>query len=137
MIWWIPRPGNLGVLIFEAVYSGALWAGFSLAAFNLPIAYSTATNRTIYLSAYSVASGLSFFMASLLGGYLAEQWGRIHWQIGPQVIVNYHLLFGISSALRLSGAFLILRFQDSLAKGVPVMMQYLGDSILKRLPIGR
>jgi len=137
LIWWFPRPGNLGVLAFEAVYSGALWAGFNLAAFNLPIAYSPAGNRTVYLSAISVTSGLAFFMASLMGGFLSEKWGWIHWQLGPQVIVNYHLLFGISSVLRLFGAFLILGFQDSLAKGVPVIVQYFGDSILKRLPISR
>jgi len=66
MIWLIPRAGHFSILFLEAVYSGALWAGFNLAAFNIPIANSPKNERTIYLAMFSVLSGLAFFVSSLL-----------------------------------------------------------------------
>jgi MFS family permease len=112
MIWWFPRAGHLWILAFEAVYSGALWTGFNLAAFNIPIANSPRLRRTIYLAIFSVTTGLGFFAASILGGILAHSIVSFHWQLGPQTIVNYHLIFALSTVLRLGAAFLFLRFHE-------------------------
>jgi MFS family permease len=137
LIWWIPRPEHLWILIFEAIYSGALWTGFALAAFNIPIANSPRENRTIYLAMFSVLPGISFFVSSILGGILAESWKNIHWVLGPQTIINYHILFAISSVLRLSAAFLMLTFHEPREKGLPDMVQFMGDTFMKRLYASR
>jgi len=137
LIWWFPRAGYLWVLVIEAVYSGALWAGFSLAAFNIPIAYSPQKNRTVYLAMFSVITGFGLFVASILGGLLAETWSWVYWGFGPQTFVNYHILFGISAVLRILGAIFIMGFNEPPGKCVPVMMQYMGESILKRVAINR
>lgn len=137
MLWLFPRPGHLWVLAFEAVYSGALWAGFNLAAFNIPIANSPRQGRTMYLAMFSVVTGMAYFVSSLLGGILAESWSHIHWPIMGQIIVNYHILFAISAILRLTAAFLIMTFHEPKEKGFPVMIQFMGYSILKWLSVGR
>ncbi len=137
LIWWIPRPGHLWILLFEAIYSGALWTGFNLAAFNIPIANSPRESRTSYLAVFSVISGLGFFIASIMGGALAQNWRNIHWTLGPQTVVNYHLLFTISSLLRLLAAFMALGFHEPKEKDLPTMIQYMGDSFIKRLSAGR
>lgn len=137
LLWFIPRAGHLNILIFESVYSGLLWAGFNLAAFNIPIANSPRDGRTTYLAVFSVVTGLAFFAASLTGGMLAREWAGIHWHLANQVIINYHLVFGISSGLRLLAAFLTLSFKEPDEKGIPIMIQFVGYSILRRLSIGR
>ncbi|MFH2055656.1 MAG: MFS transporter, partial [bacterium] len=101
LIWLFPRPDFLWILGLEAAYSGALWTGFNLAAFNIPIANSPERNRSQYLAMFNVATGLAFFLTSILGGVLAESWHDFSLDIGPQHLVNYHLLFTISAVLRL------------------------------------
>jgi MFS family permease len=137
LIWWIPRPGYLWILAFESVYSGALWTGFNLAAFNVPLARSPQRGRTIYLAMFAMVTGLGFFLASLLGGVLAHNWRDFHWQVGPQTVVNYHLLFAISSGLRLLAALLLASLPEPSEKSVPVMIQFMGYAVLKRLSTGR
>jgi MFS family permease len=137
LIWWIPRAAHFGIIYFEAIYSGALWAGFNLAAFNIPIANSPRHERTVYLAMFSVLTGLAFFVASLLGGILAHDWSNIHWPLGNQVVVNYHLLFALSSLLRFLAAFLVLTFREPREKGIPVLIDFMGYSMLKWLSLGR
>jgi MFS family permease len=137
LIWWIPRPGYLWILAFESIYSGALWTGFNLGAFNVPMARSPQRGRTIYLAMFAMVTGLGFFLASLLGGALAHNWSDFHWQIGPQTVVNYHLLFAISSGLRLLAALLLASLPEPTEKSLPVMIQFMGYAVLKRLSTGR
>lgn len=136
LIWWIPRPGHLWILFWEAIYSGALWAGFNLALFNIPIANSPRRERTIYLAMFSVVTGLAFFGSSVLGGMLAENWRHIHWALGKQTVVNYHLLFTLSSLLRLLAAMLILTFHEPKEKAMPAVIHFMEYSIFKWFSAG-
>ena len=137
LIWLLPRADFLWILIFESLYTGSLWAGFNLAAFNMPIAISPRENRPSYLAAFSVITGLGFFIASLAGGLLAEVFSGIHYQLGPQTIVNYHLLFVISSLFRIVSAVLILHFHEPREKSIPIMVQFIGYAALKHITLGR
>jgi MFS family permease len=104
LIWLIITPSNLWILIFEVIYAGALWAGFNLAAFSLPLATSPARNRTIYLATLAVISGIGFFAASVAGGALANVLSGMNFAMGPLVLINYQILFIISAIIRLAGA---------------------------------
>jgi MFS family permease len=136
LIWLFPRSDFLWILTIEPVYSGMLWAGFNLAAFNVPIANSPRERRIIYVAMFAVVSGLAFFGASIAGGALAERWGFVQWHIGPQTIVNYHLLFILSSALRIVSSFLFITFREPAERPLPVMVQFMGYAILKQLSAG-
>jgi len=124
-------------LAFEAVYSGALWTGFNLATFNIPIANSPREGRTMYLAAFAVVSGLAFFASSLAGGVLAQTWIHFHWQVGPQTFINYHILFAISGLFRLLAALLIRHFHEPVEKDLPTMLQFMGGAFLRLLSFGR
>ena len=137
LIWWIPRADFLWILWFESIFTGGLWTGFNLAAFNIPIANSPKEGRAIYLAMFSVVTGLAFFAASLMGGALAQTWHHIHWHLGKQTIVNYHLLFGVSCVLRLLAAFMALSFHEPKEKEIPLMIQTMGYAVLRRLSVGR
>jgi MFS family permease len=136
-VWFFPRADFLWILGLEAIYSAILWTGFNLALFNIPIASSPKDGRTLYLAVFSVVSGVGFFVASLLGGMLAESWSDIHWMIGGQQIINYHLLFGLSGVLRLLAAFMFASLRESHATRFPIMMQFMGYSFLKWFSLGR
>jgi len=137
LLWWFPRPDLLWVFIIEAIYSGALWTGFNLAIFNIPIVNSPKDKRIVYLAMFSVVTGLGFFITSLLSGVLAENLSHINWHIGKQTIVNYHILFTISSMLRLIAAFIALRLKEPHEKRIPILLQFMGYSVLKILAAGR
>lgn len=137
LVWLFVRPGLIWILGFEAAYSGSLWAGFNLAAFNIPIANSPKEHRIMHLAMFSVITGIGFFVASIAGGLLAEAMSHVRWEIGPQTIVNYHILFAVSALLRFGAAALITTFHEPHEGAVPVMVQFMGYSVIKRLSAGR
>jgi len=137
LIWLFPRQDFLWILAFESIYSGGLWTGFNLAAFNIPIANSPREGRTMYLAMFAVITGLGFFLASIAGGIIAQLLSSVHWHIGPQTIVNYHILFAISGIVRLLAALLVMTFHEPTEKGLPIMVQFMGYAVLKWLSVGR
>jgi MFS family permease len=137
LIWLFARADFLWILIFESIYTGALWAGFNLAAFNIPIANSPSAKRTPYLAMFSVITGLGFFLASIIGGLLTENLSGLHWHIGFLVIVNYHVLFVISALLRIMASVFFLSFHEPGEKSFPVVVQFIGYVALKQLSVGR
>jgi MFS family permease len=137
LIWLIPKRGFIWILFPEVIFSGAFWSGFNLAAFNMPIAYSPKEERIGYLAVFSVLTGLGFFLASLIGGILAHAWGGIQLRYGSYAFINYHFLFVISGLLRFLGALMLSALKEPGSRGVPVMAQFMGYSVLRWLAIGR
>jgi MFS family permease len=137
LIWLLPAKNTIWILIPEVVFSGAFWSGFNLAAFNMPIAYSPREDRIIYLGVFSVLTGLGFFIASILGGLLAHIWVNFEFHVGSYDIINYHLLFVLSGVLRFLAAAWISSLKEPGSKGIPIMVQFMGYSVLRRLAIGR
>ncbi len=135
LIWWLPRPDFVWVLIFEGIYTGILWAGFNLAAFNMPIAASPEKDRASYLAAFSVISGLAFFAASILGGAISESMSSLSFRLGPQTIINYHILFAVSSILRFVAVLTLFNYKGPTEKGVPILINFMGHVILRRLSL--
>ncbi len=130
IIWLLPTKGSLWILIPEVVFSASLWAGFNLAAFNIPIANSPNGKRTSYLALFSMITGAAFFGASVLGGLLAESLSGMSWHVGGLNILNYHVLFIISAVLRFSGGFFLRSFRETDEKRVVVMLHYMLKSIV-------
>ncbi|MBD3233186.1 MAG: MFS transporter [candidate division Zixibacteria bacterium] len=136
-IWLIPRSDFTWILYIESAYTGIVWTGFNLAAFNIPIASSPRNGRTVYLSVFAVVTGFAFFVASMLGGLIAESFSDFHLDCGGATFVNYHLLFVISGFLRLMATFLFLTFHEPRETRIPIMVHFMGYSILKRMTVGR
>jgi MFS family permease len=137
LLWLFPRADFLWIFIFEVTYSGILWTGFSLAIFNIPITSSPRDKRIIYLAMFSMTTGLGFFVASLFAGSIAEFFSFVHWQIGKQTIVNYHILFVLTAILRFVSALMTTRLNYPKDKEMPDMIQYMGSSVKKRLSASR
>lgn len=137
VIWLFPQEHTVWILIPEAAYSGLLWAGFNLAAFTLPLDRSPRTDRTVYLSVFAAATGISFFAASILAGIIAEwlsDWSVV-WE--GLALINYHILFIASAVVRLATAGLIATYHEPSEMRLPVVIQLMGYAVLKRMSIGR
>jgi MFS family permease len=137
VIWLFPQEHTVWILIPEAAYSGLLWAGFNLAAFTLPLDRSPKTDRTVYLSVFAAATGLTFFAASIVAGVVAERLSDWSASLGELALVNYHILFLASAAVRLATAGLIAAYHEPSEMRLPVVIQLMGYAVLKRMSIGR
>jgi MFS family permease len=137
LVWLAPRPGLVWILIPEVIYSGALWTGFNLAAFTIPLDRSPRAERTPYLAVFAVVTGLAFFIASVLGGAMANAFRDLSYSVGGQTIVNYHVLFVLSAVLRLSTVGLLMSLREPTESRLPAMVQLMGSAVLKQLLAGR
>ncbi|MBI5542533.1 MAG: MFS transporter [Deltaproteobacteria bacterium] len=111
LIWLLPTPDNLWPVLIDAVASGILWSGHSLAAFALPLAVAPREGRPFYLAAFSAASGVAFAVASAVGGAVAER-------LPVEALVLGHSMFGlqtlfvVSALARLGAGLLALRILE-------------------------
>lgn len=137
LFWLFVRADFLWLLAIEVTWSAFVWTGFNLAAFTLPIDKSPRRNRTLYLAWFAAVTGIAFFVASIAGGLVAELLADWQWQIGPQTLKNYHVLFVASSVLRFASVGLLFALTQSSEQGVPMMVQLMGYAVLKRLSLGR
>jgi MFS family permease len=67
---WIAPP-SLPYLLAVQVFAGAVWSGFNLAIVNFAFDAAPAAQRTSYIAASNLATGLGIFFGSLAGGWLA------------------------------------------------------------------
>jgi MFS family permease len=137
LIWLFVQRDSIWILIPEAAYSGLLWAGFNLAAFTLPLDRSPKEHRTVYLSVFATVTGLAFFVASLGAGYSAEILSEWTYVLYGNPLNNYHLLFIGSALVRLATAGLMSAFHEPAETRLPVIIQFMGYAVLKRMSAGR
>jgi MFS family permease len=67
------------------IYSGVLWAGYNLAAFNYLLTLTKAENRARYTAMAQVAVALSTALGAGLGGEIVTHWGYVAVFIGSGV----------------------------------------------------
>jgi MFS family permease len=120
LIWLVVAPGLLWPLAFDAIMAGVLWGGHNLAAFALPLSVTPRRGRPHYLAALAVTSGVSFSVATALGGALAGLLPAT-FSVARHSFVNLQVLFAVSAVLRLGAAFVALRIHEPAAAGVSAL----------------
>lgn len=116
LIWLFPRADNLWPLLFDVVWTGAVWSGHSVASFNLPLAVAPRRERAYYLAAFSTAGGLVYAGASAIGGMLLTTLPH-EFTLAGLSFVNVHVVFVASSLLRLGAATVGARILKPEARG--------------------
>jgi hypothetical protein len=108
LLWLFARPGALWPVAVDAAMTGVLWAGHSLATFQLPLAASPRVGRAHHLAAFATAGGAGFALAASLAAWLA---GALPAQVGVagHAFANLQILFALSAAARLGVAMLARR----------------------------
>ncbi len=100
--WVVATPTMLWPLYFNAVLSGIWWSGLNLALSNRLMEQVPAEGRGGYLAVYAACTGLTFFMASMLSGNLANVLSGVSLTVSGLSLNNYQIIFVLSSTLRLS-----------------------------------
>ncbi|ATB33499.1 MFS transporter [Melittangium boletus] len=117
LVWLFPSPSFLWPLVADALLAGVLWGGHNLAIFALPLAVAPRKGRPFYLAAFSTAGGLSYALASSLGGGLASLLPT-EFTLGGHLWANLQVLFLLSGLARMAAAFLALRIIEPGARTV-------------------
>ena len=84
----------------------------------------------------SVATGLAIFIASLLGGWVANALRDVRIMVLGLTIVNFQLLFAFSSLCRIALLPLALRLKEDKAQSVGTLLNLVGDKVSQRFSEG-
>lgn len=109
-ILWLVSP-HIGYLMAIQAYAGFVWAGFSLATANFIFDAVTPPKRARCVAYQGLINGVSVFLGSLAGGYIAGQLPG-SFSIGPWIWApgsTLPLIFLISGLIRFISAGLFLK----------------------------
>jgi MFS family permease len=120
----------------DAFLSGIFWPGIALSSFNLLLVSAREENRAAYLAVFTTITGVTGFLASLLGGTLATLFSFFIWKIGPVTLLNFHILFLLSALGRVAVLFFMPKVKEAKAKPLAEMMRFLTDYMIRRFSLG-
>jgi MFS family permease len=133
VLWLFPTAGHAWPYLgADILLSGVLWSGHALATFSLPFVSAPRASRPFYLAAFSTAAGFTFALFATLGGWLLPRLPE-HVSVLGRPLLNFHLLFLASAALRLGATLLSLRLHEPKAQGVPAMVRWMQRAATARV----
>jgi MFS family permease len=99
--WATVRPGSIVIPILLHIMGGSFWAGINLCTNNLALSISPRQNRAFFLSAQNIFSGLGAAISPILAGVFLKSLGSFEFQLFSWKVIPLHVIFLISSLLRL------------------------------------
>jgi MFS family permease len=136
-LWLFATPRNIFPLWVDAVMGGIFWSGFNLAAFNVVLALSPQKGRVYYLAAIASANGIILFLASFIGGIIAQSLGEFSFNFHGQTFLNFHILFALSGIGRIFGLLFLKKLFEPESRPTKEMIEEMGYFFFNRLPLGR
>ena len=98
LLWLFSQ--NVFYLIIIQIYSGFIWAGFEISAFNFIFDTTTYQKRATCVAYYNVINGVSI-LAGAMTGSLIVKYNSVFWS-------KYLLVFLVSCLLRYSASFIFI-----------------------------
>lgn len=115
------------------VMVGVCWSGFNIGATNLSFALSPAEGRDYYLAMLNIVQGATFFVGSVLSGWVAEQIEHLRFVFATMEIVHYHVLFTASSVLRFASVLFFALVPDVRNRGVRAVLVEASENLYSKL----
>lgn len=112
LLWVLVRPDSLVLPILLHMLGGGMWAGINLCTNNLLLRISPQEDRAFYVSVYNVVGGLGAAAGPILAGLAVQAVGEGPFSVHSRVLLPLHLLFILSTLLRLIGLQLIRRVEE-------------------------
>lgn len=110
LIWLLPSPARYWPVWCEAIFGGIFWTGFNQAAFIHPLLSLQKEERGYGLAVLNLATGVTQFLASILGGLVMKA-------VGDNLMFGYETLFILSASLRaLAGLLAVATTEPHLAR---------------------
>ena len=112
LFWLFARPDYLLPIWVDAVLTGLFGPGITLTIFNLVMHTAPQENRSAYLAAHRITTGIIAFIGALLGGWIAQSLAGCKIMIAGQTLVNFQFLFILTFLGRLMLWPLIRKLDD-------------------------
>ncbi|MCS7258122.1 MAG: MFS transporter, partial [candidate division WOR-3 bacterium] len=137
-LWIFPKENFLFPVWLDAFLTGIFWPAVNLGVFNIVLSLSENEElKESYFAIYSTITGLSGFISSLIGGYLANLTKSLSVTVIGLHLVNYQFFF-IFAGITL---FLSLLFLKQVSETKEISPSYvlgiMTDYALRRLNYGR
>ncbi len=100
LCWVVATPSMIWPLYLNAVLSGIWWSGLNLALSNRLMEQVPSTARGAYLAVFAASTGLTYFIASLGAGTVADLLAGVQIHVAGLSLNNYQVLFVVSSLVR-------------------------------------
>ncbi len=96
MLWLLMTPQHYGILWFEALISGFMWAGNGVITTNFVLAIAGKGREQAYSGLYAAIAGVSMMASTLLSGVFYPS----PLDIGARVLEPEQVVFGVGGILR-------------------------------------
>jgi len=116
-LWWI------GPLI--TMCGGAAWVGIEIGSTNILMDFAGGGKMSSYQAVNSIVAGIGGFCGPFLAAWVVHSLADWRWQIGPIVLINYHVLFILSSLLRIFCVPLARRIHEPQARRTSEVLRFL------------
>jgi len=125
LAWVMIKPGAIVLPIILHVLSGSFWAGINLCKSNLLLRIAPRENRASFLGAYNVIVGVSAATGPILAGTLLTFMSSPSLRFYSWPFVPLHLIFMISSLLRLLSLQLLKHLREQEAADIGELIRVL------------
>jgi MFS family permease len=123
-------------IYLNSLLGGVFWAGFSLAIFNLSMHALPPGGRSGYVAVFAAFSGVTHFAGTTLGGWLASEIAGVSWEVWGLPVVNYQILFILTTMLRASALILAYRISEPHATRTREVFRLAFAEINRRMSAG-
>jgi MFS family permease len=101
LAWVSVKPGSVIIPVVLHILGGGFWAGINLCMSNLLIRISPRENRSLFLSTFSLFTGLGAAVAPILAGLAIRSIGELDLRLLSWQILPLHVIFIVSTLFRM------------------------------------
>ncbi|UCG42309.1 MAG: MFS transporter [candidate division WOR-3 bacterium] len=122
----------------DGVLNGVAWTGANLGLLNMVLGIGdNPVRKESYFAIFAMVVGLATFVASMVGGGVAQLLAGMHLRVLGREFVNYHVLFLVTGVLRFACLPLLVRVEERRSRKVVKTIRILGTFALSRLNYGK
>jgi MFS family permease len=136
VIYIISTPAHSWPIWLDMFFTGIFWAGFNLVMFNMVFYSLPQQGRPAFLAVHAALTGVTNFIAMVLGGFIAQSLSPITISLGNYKFINYHFLFLLTLLLRIAAIPLIHHLEEPEAKSVGIMIRRIFLTINRQFNLG-
>jgi len=123
MSWVFVGPGSILLPILLHVLGGSFWSGINLCMNNLLLGISPEENKAFYLSAFNITSGLGAALGPIMSGAILKSVAHANLRFFSFTLLPLHLIFLMSTAMRLLSLQFFRLVHEPEAKSVAHMIR--------------
>jgi MFS family permease len=138
LLWLVATSTFRLPIWIDGVLNGVAWTGANLGLLNMVLGIGdNPVRKESYFAIFSVVVGLATFVASMVGGGVAQLLAGMRLHLLGRDFVNYHVLFLVTGILRFACLPLLVRVKERRSREVVKTIRILGTFALSRLNYGK